>query len=296
MASKDTHTAEAPGDEPPSYQAATSTGGTTASRPTQSSHLEVPGAKNGIPHDRRRSMEDELRPLPPGWIRQFDAKEGHQFFVDTKTDPPRSIRVHPHDDEQYLSTLSSEERERIQEAEEAMHRPLTPVSIDEKPHRDGKLHKPSESYPSDLPARPGQSTQGGKKPLSERLKDKVTGTTKEERARERAERAVEERRYYEAHMKFRQALRQSQITGMIPIPDKSEQANTNCYRPTSAYGQRRSRPRHLSSATPKWRGVWRIWRLLKRVRWTIHSALSSLQRSQCSIRLTTWSRIPRSLR
>ena len=237
MASKDTHSAQAPGEEPPSYQAATSTGGTTSSRPTQSSHLEVPGAKNGIPHDRRRSMEDELRPLPPGWIRQFDAKEGHQFFVDTKANPPRSIWVHPHDDQEYLSTLSSEERERIQEAEEAMHRPLTPASIDEKPHRDEKHHKPSESYPSDLPARPSQSTQGGKKALGERLKDKVTGSTKEERARERAQRAEEERRYYEAHMKFRQALRQSQITGQ-PQPMGKDAQGHDIYLlpPQNGYG------------------------------------------------------------
>lgn len=45
--------------------------------------------KNGIPPQSRRSMEDENRELPPGWIRQYDPQEHHQFFVDTTANPPR---------------------------------------------------------------------------------------------------------------------------------------------------------------------------------------------------------------
>ena len=160
-------------------------------------------------------MEDELRPLPEGWIRQFDPKEGHQFFVQTTANPPRSIWVHPYDDEEYLSTLTSEERERIQEQEASNRRPMTPGSIDEKHHPDEKHPSHPESYPHELPDRPGQSTHDSirKKSFGEKLKDKVTGTTKEEREQDRARRAEEERRYYEKHLLFREALRQSQITG-----------------------------------------------------------------------------------
>ncbi|KAJ7900205.1 hypothetical protein B0H14DRAFT_2672715, partial [Mycena olivaceomarginata] len=42
------------------------------------------------------------RPLPYGWISQVDSGSGHTFYVDTKATPPRSIWVHPLDDEQYL--------------------------------------------------------------------------------------------------------------------------------------------------------------------------------------------------
>src|SRR5271155_803749 len=92
-------------DEPPSYEQA------QAASHTGSSNLQVPR----IPTAARRSMEDESRPLPQGWIRLFDDKENHQFFVDTKTSPTRAIWHHPYDDEEYLQTLSSEERERLQE-------------------------------------------------------------------------------------------------------------------------------------------------------------------------------------
>ena len=85
-------TTKEPDAPPPSY--ATATGSSTTSshpqRQTQaqdSSHLTVPKNKNGIPAAARRSMEDEHRPLPKGWIRQFDDKEHHQFFVDTNADP-----------------------------------------------------------------------------------------------------------------------------------------------------------------------------------------------------------------
>jgi hypothetical protein len=42
------------------------------------------------------------RPLPYGWISQVDSNSGHRFYVDTKANPPRSIWVHPLEDEQYL--------------------------------------------------------------------------------------------------------------------------------------------------------------------------------------------------
>ncbi|KAG8906614.1 hypothetical protein FRB99_006484 [Tulasnella sp. 403] len=55
-----------------------------------------------MPDATRISMEDEERPLPAGWIRQFDSASAHHFYVDTQSNPPRSIWVHPLDDEQYI--------------------------------------------------------------------------------------------------------------------------------------------------------------------------------------------------
>ncbi|ELU44848.1 rhamnogalacturonase B [Rhizoctonia solani AG-1 IA] len=72
--------------------------------------------------DDRHSMEDESRPLPKGWVRDYDHacvfpqslihhepyscvirrnRNKHHFYVDTKTNPPRSIWVHPFEDEQF---------------------------------------------------------------------------------------------------------------------------------------------------------------------------------------------------
>ena len=112
-----------------------------------------------------------------------------------------------------------------------MHRPVTPA-VDEKHHSDDKHQSPSESFPPNLPARPSQSAQGGaKKSFSEKLKDKVTGTTKEEREREKERRALEERKYYEAHLRFRQALRQSQITGTFDHSSETRNVLTNTGQP-----------------------------------------------------------------
>ncbi|KAM7186483.1 hypothetical protein V8F33_011806 [Rhypophila sp. PSN 637] len=58
-------------------------------------------------------MEDELRPLPDRWAREFDPATGHQFFVDTVSAPPRAIWHHPYDDDIYMSSISDAEREAI---------------------------------------------------------------------------------------------------------------------------------------------------------------------------------------
>jgi len=191
-------------DTPPSY--AIATGSSNTSSKPDPTRLQVPQSGNGIPAASRRSMEDEHRPLPPGWVRQFDVKEQHQFFVDTHANPPRSIWHHPYDDDEFLRTLDPEERERIQEDEHERKRPLTPSSD------HGDYHE------TPLPPRPvgKESTSAAsheKVSFGRKLKDKVTGSTHEERERERAQREEEERQYYQAHMKFRQALQQAQMTG-----------------------------------------------------------------------------------
>jgi hypothetical protein len=112
-----------------------------------------------------------------------------------------------------MASLSSEEREHLQEEEEKMKRPITPTSIDEKDVRKDS-YAPHETYPP-LPQRPdGRASidQGKKKGFGERFKEKVTGLTKEERQQEKAKQAQLEREYYETHMRFRSAMTEAQRT------------------------------------------------------------------------------------
>ncbi|KAG9003729.1 hypothetical protein FRB93_010950 [Tulasnella sp. JGI-2019a] len=44
---------------------------------------------------------DQELPLPHGWVKQFDRNSSHYYYVDLRTTPPRSIWVHPFEDEQW---------------------------------------------------------------------------------------------------------------------------------------------------------------------------------------------------
>jgi len=161
-------------------------------------------------------MEDEARELPPGWVRQYDAKEHHQFFVDTTAHPPRSIWQHPYDDAEYLASLSPAERARIQ----SLHRVPTTADIeaessddDHDHHRDGE-HAASHSsaFPQELPERPAHP-EGGVHRFGRKMKDRLTNTTHEERERKRQQRAEEEQRAYERHQRLRAAMAKAVETG-----------------------------------------------------------------------------------
>ncbi|KAF2789330.1 hypothetical protein K505DRAFT_328303 [Melanomma pulvis-pyrius CBS 109.77] len=200
---------------PPSYEDAThSTGG--SSTPARIS-TEGPAAnttRNGIPPDRRRSMEDENRPLPRGWIRQFDAQEQHQFFVDTTTNPPRSIWVHPYDDPEFLATLSPEERRKYSR----LHRTMTlddlaAESSDDEAGGHGQHQRQHGAASAALPARPKDDNPKGIHKFGRKMKDKLTASTHEEREAQRREREEAERRAYIAHMQARQAMIRALETG-----------------------------------------------------------------------------------
>ncbi|KAF9076126.1 hypothetical protein BDP27DRAFT_1414670 [Rhodocollybia butyracea] len=51
-------------------------------------------------------------PLPSGWVEEF-TDAGHPYYVDTLVNPPRSIWIHPYEDEQYLQQ-HPEDRGRLQ--------------------------------------------------------------------------------------------------------------------------------------------------------------------------------------
>ena len=252
-------TSQAPNEPPPTYEAATAS---SSSEPTPGIHrvsTDGPAARrerNGIPPDRRRSMEDELRELPPGWVRSFDPESSHQYFVDTRADPPRSIWVHPYDDEQYLSTLSPEERNKHTRLHRTM--PLDDVVAEDSDAEDALPPRPGKANAT---ADPSQPT--GIHKFSRKLKDKLTGQTHEERERARVRRAEQERQAYIAHMKARQAMIRAMETGEPQFLWKDQQGRDvyvqpphGAYGPRGAYGynpyDRYNYPntRYMRPATP----------------------------------------------
>lgn len=200
---------------PPSYQQAVglSPASASSSRPNQSNYV----ARNGIPPAIRRSMEDEGRPLPSGWVRQFDGQSSHHFYVDTNAKPPRSIWHHPYDDEKYLASLGTKEREHIMQLNHSPSKAdIEAESTDEEGEKS--YHKASH-YASNLShnGSGGQSMSSssgkGKESLGQKMKDKLTGTTHTEREQTRAKRAKEEAQAYERHQAIRQAMTTAQQTG-----------------------------------------------------------------------------------
>jgi len=227
---------DVPDTAPPSYEDATASS-RPASRASRIS-TEAPASRvprNGIPLERRRSMEDENRPLPPGWIRQFDEQEHHQFFVDTTANPPRSIWTHPYDDEQYLSTLSPEERKKLTRLHRTVTREdLAAESSDEEDNHDNRSGQ--------LPPRPQQpagSQLTGIHKFGRKMKDKITGSTHEERERQRRQREEEERQAYMAHMRMREAMVKALETGEPQLLGKDRQGKDVYIVPPGGHGMPR---------------------------------------------------------
>ncbi|KAG8901543.1 hypothetical protein FRB99_005225 [Tulasnella sp. 403] len=188
-------------DAPPPYQR------------EQSNHdLQVP-----MTDVARKSMEDEERSLPEGWLRQFDANTQHHFYVDTRAKPPRSIWVHPYDDEQF----QKEHPELV---------PSIPSGSAAPPSPSGKLHKErplpdvkTEKTESDIDgassAGAGPSTEGAQKaPVSPstrgffgKLKDKAIGTKEEREAEEQRRKVEKQRRKAEEEERARQYMERRKI-------------------------------------------------------------------------------------
>lgn len=222
-----------PHEPPPSYETATGSSATEPAPGLARISTDGPGARterNGIPMERRRSMEDELRELPPGWVRTFDPESHHQFFVDTTADPPRSIWTHPYDDEQFLSTLSPEERKKHSRMKRS-------VTLEDLAAED------SDDDEHALPPRPGRGKSAepeltGFHKFSRKLKDKVTGSTHTEREKQRARRAEQERQAYQTHLRARQALIRAMETGEPQFLCKDAQGRDVYVTPPSGYAPR----------------------------------------------------------
>lgn len=178
-------------------------------------------------------MEDEMRDLPAGWVRSFDAQSQHQFFVDTRANPPRSIWVHPYDDDDYLATLSPDERKQ----HARMKRTMTLDDLAAEDSDDDDAHRlPPRTKPTD-------AAPTGLHKFSRKLKDKVTGSTHTEREAARAKRAEQEARAYAAHLRAREALTRAIQTGEPQFLGKDQQGRDiyiepphGAYAPRGAYG------------------------------------------------------------
>lgn len=153
-------------------------------------------------------MEDEQRGLPKGWVRQYDDEHGHQFFVDTTKEPPRSIWHHPYDDDEYLDTLTPEERNNIFR----MHK-STSFKVAGEDFSDDESHAgPSSRRPAAASASSSSQATGFSK-IGRKLKDKITSSTHEEREQTRQQKAEQEQKAYEAHLAYRQAMTRAAQTG-----------------------------------------------------------------------------------
>ena len=191
-----------PDEPPPSYTAAI--GPQTHLSPT-TAETAAQRVRNGIPPEYRRSMEDEGRPLPQGWVRQYDTDNQHQFFVDTTREPPRSIWHHPYDDDEYMNSLDPQERQRIKST---LPTPMpSHADIAAESSEDDSDHQPGYHRP-DLPPRPE-----GKPSFGRRMKDKITSTTHEQREEQRRQRAMAEQQAYERHRQLRQKMVEAMHTG-----------------------------------------------------------------------------------
>jgi len=176
--------------------------------------------RNGIPPQTRRSMEDEHRSLPQGWIRQYDRQSHHQFFVDTNIEPPRSIWHHPYDDDEYLSTLSPAEKSKIQKEGLTLQRHPSMADIEvessDDDHDDGlgnsrgDVHGPGGGTTT---AGTGEEHIGATHRFGRKMKDKMTHTTHAQREEKRRQRAEAERRAYAQHQHFRAAMTRAEETG-----------------------------------------------------------------------------------
>lgn len=205
-----------PQDAPPSYDEVRNNASGSAPSASGSSNT----AQTEAAIDARRSLEDMVRPLPKGWIRQWDPQSHHNFFVDTLAQPPRSIWIHPYDDEQFQREHPDQvrkERERIEkqrivqdDTDDEDDRPATGPSKGAGAGDGAGASKAQQTYA----ATSSSSTQPkGLKKFGRSLKDKMTGTTHEQRVQERKRREEAERRAMEQHMMIRQALIRSVQTG-----------------------------------------------------------------------------------
>ena len=205
-----------PTDAPPSYDEVTASGSGSSSRPPQSpQHLSVPHKdRNGISAMERRSMEDEGRPLPQGWIRQYDPQNHHQYFVNTNVEPPTSIWHHPYDDEQFMNNLDPAERRRVQNLQRVPSQADIEAESSDDDGEGGKQHHHSSrpgAVSAELP--PRESQPKGASKFGRKMKDKLTGSTHEQREAQRIKRAEEERKAYQRHMELRQAMSRAAQTG-----------------------------------------------------------------------------------
>ncbi|GAA5924152.1 hypothetical protein JCM1841_004588, partial [Sporobolomyces salmonicolor] len=132
--------------------------------------------ESGIPSDERRSMDDAMRPLPEGWRREFDPTTEHFFYVDVTATPPRSIWTHPYDPEYLSSHPGDKSHSRIY---------APPPGPPPAPHRAPTSPTPEKQPAADA----GKAKPKDDRTFGRKMKDKLTGTTHEQRVAQRKRQA-----------------------------------------------------------------------------------------------------------
>jgi len=117
------------------------------------------------------------------------SRNGHQFFVDTKANPPRSIWVHPYDDEEYIKSIPdshpSQQGQQSRLPEQSTHHEMSnTLSASEiRERREAQDNRTKQATEEE------QADRG----FGEKLKDKLTGSTKKERDQKKRQRIQQER-------------------------------------------------------------------------------------------------------
>ena len=162
-------------------------------------------------------MEDAARPLPEGWVRQWDPTSHHNFYVDTKANPPRSIWSHPFDDH-----IFNEQH---------------PESSIRLPHPEEQADETSEED-NGRDGHQAKSSSKGLKKLGRSVKDKLTNTTHEQRVAERQRRREQEQKAFERHQAVRASLIRAAQTGQPQLLGRDAQGRDVFAQPPPVnYGQ-----------------------------------------------------------
>jgi len=177
---------------------------------------------------------------PPGSLILPKLKRSFQFFVDTNAKPARSIWHHPYDDDEYLSTLSSSERERVQHHHPTMPDIAAEETDDEYEYHDTKQPHANQSSSAALKtagvSSATASSSKGKESFGQKMKDKLTGSTHAEREKERAKRAEDEQKAYQRHQALRQAMNRAIETGQPQLIGKDAQGHDLYLEPPEQQG------------------------------------------------------------
>ncbi|KAL7412805.1 hypothetical protein BDY24DRAFT_391117 [Mrakia frigida] len=174
-----------PSSEPPLYSGRPSQTQPGSDDLAELSDDELPSARHlAVPHIAgmndvsRRSMEDEERELPEGWIRQFDQGSGHQFFVNTEANPPRSIWTHPFDeDECFRSNPDSRPHQPFSSSQQQQYGLVATPSLSQAEIHEREQVQENRTKAADVKA----AEKSENRSFGEKMKDKLTGSTKAER-------------------------------------------------------------------------------------------------------------------
>ena len=151
---------------------------------------------------------------------------------------------HPHDDDEYLRTLPAAERERIEEMKrQPSHADIAAELTDEEADHADPKHGASSSAPAASSGAAASSSsssaqhhEGKATSFGRKVKDKITGTTHEQREQERIQRAKHEEQMYRQHLAMRNAMARAEQTGQPQLVGKDSRTGQDIYIEPS-YGQ-----------------------------------------------------------